>query len=105
MQVVQLFLGRAIHGRPDVTEREWKDFVAQVIAVNLPDGFTAFDAEGGWLNPATHMTIHERTKVLVVALPETADSMAAIARVRTAYQDRFHQQLVGMIVQPGCGLF
>ncbi len=57
------------------------------------------------MNPMTHRTIKEATKVLVVALPEVPASLAAINRIRTAYQITFHQQLVGMTVEAGCGEF
>ena len=41
-----LYFGRAVAGRADVTEREWRDFVETVVARHLPAGFTAFDARG-----------------------------------------------------------
>jgi hypothetical protein len=33
------------------------------------------------------------------------ESLAAINRIRTAYQIQFHQQLVGMTVGYACGTF
>jgi Protein of unknown function (DUF3574) len=42
----QLFFGRDIAGRPALTDREWADFAEQVVTAALPDGFTAFDADG-----------------------------------------------------------
>jgi hypothetical protein len=105
MQVVTLFFGRAIPGRPDLTEAEWQDFRDRVITPALQDGYTEWDGHGAWMNPATHATIQEATRLLVVALPDTPASRAAIDRVRSAYQTRFHQQLVGRIVQAGCATF
>jgi hypothetical protein len=103
--VFTLFLGKAISGRDDLTDKEWQAFLDDIVTANLPNGYTAFDAEGGWMSPVTHKTIKEHTKVLLVALPEVPGSLAAIDRIRTAYQIQFHQQLVGMIVDHACGAF
>jgi len=103
--VFQLFFGRSIPALGEVTDRDWDQFVDRVITPNLPNGFTVFDATGEWMNPQTHGTIHERTKVLLAALPRAPNSIAPIERIRNAYQAEFHQQLVGMTVAPGCGDF
>lgn len=105
MTQYQLFFGRSIHGQSEVSDAAWDDFLQQVVTPNLPNGYTVFDGTGAWLNPATARTIHERTKILLVALPDAAASAASIARVRTAYAERFHQTLVGMMVAPVCGSF
>ena len=103
--VFTLFFGRAIPGRDDLTDKEWRSFLDNTVTANLPNGYTILDADGAWMNPITRRTIREATKVLVIALPEVPDSVAAINRVRTAYQLKFHQQLVGMTVEQACGSF
>lgn len=103
--VFTLFLGKEIPGRDDLTDQEWQAFLDATVTANLPNGYTVFDANGGWMNPITHKTIKEATKVLVVALPEVPESLAAINRIRTAYRTRFQQQLVGMTVEQACGIF
>ena len=105
VEVFTLFMGRTIPGRPDLTDSEWQAFLDDTVTANLANGFTVFDADGGWMNPITRKTIEEPTKVLLVALPETPESLAAVNRVRSAYQSRFHQQLVGMTVAPACAAF
>ena len=80
-------------------------FLDRTITANLPNGYTILDASGGWMNPVTHKTVKEPTKVLLVALPDVPDSLTAVNRIRTAYQIDFHQQLVGMTIQSGCGTF
>ena len=57
------------------------------------------------MNPTTHRISSERTKVIVVAVPDTAASAAAIAAVKDAYRTQFHQQSVGTIIHPVCGAF
>jgi hypothetical protein len=103
--VFDLFFGRAIAGRNDLTENEWQGFLDDTVTVNLPDGYTVMDASGAWMNPITHKTIKEPSNVILVALPDSPDSLEAVNRIRTAYQVRFHQQLVGMTVTPACGSF
>jgi hypothetical protein len=105
MLVFDLFFGRAIPERGDLTDAEWRRFQDAVVTPNLPNGYTVFDASGAWMNPMTRKTIQETTKVLIAALPDDPGSQAAIDRIRSAYQTQFHQQLVGMTVQPGCGAF
>jgi hypothetical protein len=57
------------------------------------------------MNPATLRISKERTKVIVVALPDTPDGNAAIAAIKDAYRAQFHQQSVGTTVHPVCGAF
>lgn len=84
--VFTLFFGKAIAGRDDLTDKEWLDFLDTVVTANLPNGYTVLDASGAWMNPVTHKTIKEPTKVLLVALPEDPASLAAVNRIRTHYQ-------------------
>jgi len=110
MRLYELYFGRsvpdnAVPGNKEVTDRDWSGFVEQVITTNLPNGYTVLDATGAWMNPRTQRTVREATKVLQVALPDTPDGLAAIARIRTAYQTQFHQQLVGMTTHTVCASF
>ena len=105
MLAFQLFFGRSIQGQGEVSDRAWDDFLEQVVTPNLPNGYTVFDGTGAWLNPATGHSVHERTKILLAALPDAATGAAAIARIRNAYAAQFHQTLVGMTVAPACASF
>jgi hypothetical protein len=100
-----LFFGRNIAGRVALADAEWTDFAARVVTPNLPDGFTAFDAYGQWMNPATRRIGAEPTKVIVVAVPDTPASARAITAIQDAYKAEFHQQSVGMTVAPVCAAF
>jgi Protein of unknown function (DUF3574) len=103
--VFTLFFGKAIPGRGDLTEKEWRAFLDVTVTANLPNGYTFFDANGAWINPATRKTVRETTKVLVVALPDSPDSLMAVNHIRTEYQLKFNQRLVGMTVQRACAAF
>ena len=105
MALFTLYLGEAIRGRPDLTNEEWQSFLDNTVTTALPDGYTILDGNGAWMNPVTHKTGKEATKVVIAALPDTQESRTAINRIRFAYQIAFHQQSVGMTVQPACGAF
>jgi hypothetical protein len=105
MQIYTLYFGTSVTGRAPVSDREWRDFRNQVITPALPDGYTVLDGKGAWMNPLSHATITEASKVLVVAIPEVPDSLPVINDIRSNWQHRFHQYVVGMTVQSGCGSF
>jgi hypothetical protein len=105
MAVFTLFFGENIPGRANLTEQEWQLFLDNTVSANLPLGYTVLDAHGAWMNPATHRTIQEPSKVVVAALPDAPASLASIDRVRTGYQLQFQQQLVGMTVEHACAAF
>lgn len=105
MRIYSLYFGRSVAGRADVSDRQWRDFREQVITPALPDGYTVLDGQGAWMNPHSHATISEATKILVVAMPDAARSLTAINQIRSRWQHRFHQYVVGMTVQTGCGSF
>jgi hypothetical protein len=105
MALFTLYMGKAIAGRPDLTDAEWRSFLDRSVTVALPDGYTILEGNGAWMSPASHRTVREATRVLIVALPDTPSSLAAVNRVRQDYQTAFHQQLVGMTVEPVCAAF
>ncbi len=105
MQIFSLYFGRSVSGRAQVSDQEWNEFRDQVVTPTLPDGYTVLDGQGAWMNPRSHVTISEATKILVVALPDAPASRGEINRIRSAWQHRFHQYAVGMTVQTGCGSF
>ena len=105
MLVAELFFGRTIPGRPPLSEAEWTRFAADTVTPNFPDGFTVFDGEGQWQNPATHRIVRERTKILLVATPRSPDLAGRVAAVLDAYKARFRQSSVGVITRDSCAAF
>ena len=103
--VFSLFFGRAVAARNDVNESMWQRFRDDTITPNLPNGYTVLDATGAWMNPMTHETMNEASRMIIAALPVSSSSLAAVNRIRTEYQVRFRQLLVGMAVAHECGSF
>lgn len=104
MLITQLFFGRSIAGRAPLSEGEWRSFATRVLTRNFPDGFTAYDADGQWLNKA-HRIVRERTKVVVIAAELNPTFATRLAAVTDAYRQEFHQLSVGVITQSECAAF
>ena len=106
MLVAELFFGRNVPGRAPVSEAEWADFVARVVAPNFPDGFTVFDgAYGQGRDPQRRTIEREPPKVVLAAADPRPDLKDRIEAVRNAYQTRFAQRSVGLLTRWECGVF
>jgi uncharacterized protein DUF3574 len=106
MLVAELFFGRNVPGRAPVSEAEWADFVARVVAPNFPDGFTVFDgAYGQGRDPQRRTIEREPPKVVLAAADPRPDLRDRIEAVRNAYQTRFAQRSVGLLTRWECGVF
>jgi hypothetical protein len=105
MLVAELFFARSVKGRGPVREAEWAQFARDVVTANFPDGFTVFDGDGQWQNPATHEIGRQRTKILLIAAPRSPDLALRLAAVIDAYKMRFRQQSVGIITRDSCANF
>jgi len=88
-----------------VTDAEWADFAAKVIAQEFPDGFTVLDGEGQWLDQASNRIIREPSKILIAAADPQSDLKSRIGAVVDAYRARFHQRSVGVITSMSCAAF
>jgi hypothetical protein len=105
MAIAQLFFGLSIKGRGPVTDAEWTSFARDVLTRYFPDGFTAYDADGQWLNSRAHQIVRERSKVVVIAAEPNPAFAKNIEAVSAAYRAQFHQQSVGVLTQTACAAF
>jgi exo-1,4-beta-D-glucosaminidase len=105
MLVAELFFGRSIPGRAPLTDAEWARFAAEIVTPNFPAGFTVFDGEGQWRNPAAHRIVRERSKILVVAVERSPELAGRLGAVIDAYKARFRQSSVGLITRDSCAAF
>jgi hypothetical protein len=104
--VVEAYFGRNVRDRPEVSEAEWRSFLADTVTPAFPDGLTALDGRGQWRDREGRV-LHEASKVLVVVLPG-ADAAAARARMRPveeAWKARFRQQSVLSVYRAACAGF
>ena len=101
--VTSLFFGLSRRGAPDVSEAEWRSFLADTAARRLP-GLTVSDGLGLYREP-DGAPASERSKVAVTAHHGRADELQAIVEVAAEYRWRFGQWGVGRIDQPACTNF
>lgn len=95
-----LFFGTARRGAADVSEAEWRGFLADTAIPRLP-GLTVTDGLGLY-REKDGSAASERSKVVVTAHQGTPAEMRAVAEVMEAYKRRFDQWGVGRIDQPAC---
>jgi len=101
--VTEAYFGRSAPGRAEVTEAEWRAFLADTVTPAFPDGLTVLDGTGQWRAPDGRI-LREASKVLVLVLPG-ADAAAARARLRPvedAWKARFRQQSVLSVHRAAC---
>jgi hypothetical protein len=104
--VSEVYFGRTLRGRAEVSEAEWTAFLAEVVTPAFPDGLTALDGHGQWRNRAGRI-LRERSKVLVLVLPGQ-DAVTARARLlpaEEAWKRRFDQESVLTVHRAGCVSF
>ena len=87
-----LYFGSA-RPKGSVSELEWQLFVRDEITSRFPDGLTVWDAEGQWRAPQGAIE-HERTKVLLLVHPDTAEARQSVQAVIEKYRKAFDQQSV-----------
>lgn len=91
-----LYFGLALEAGGEVSEAEWSAFLAEEVTPRFPDGFTVIDAYGQWRDPlvAASPIIREKTKLLVIVHPGTAEVERAITEIKSLYKKRFDQKSV-----------
>jgi len=75
-----------------ITEEEFATFIP-VIAAAFPDGFTIYDANGGYYDSVLQKTVVEKSKVLeiVVGKEGVKKSISDFALLMDTYTTKFHQ--------------
>jgi hypothetical protein len=101
--VAEAYFGQSRRDAPDITEGEWRDFLATTVTPAFPDGLTALEGRGQWRRPDSTI-LSEPTRLLVLVLPG-ADAAAARARLRPvedAWKARFRHQSVLTVYRGAC---
>jgi Protein of unknown function (DUF3574) len=103
--VAELLFGRDIGHRLGVSESSFARFVAHEITPRFPDGLTVSDATGQWRDGGSGAVIREPSKRVEIVLPGAADDEAKLDAIVAAYEHRFDQQSVVVILRPACVSF
>ena len=101
--VAEAFFGRNAGGREVVSDADWARFLEDVVTPAFPDGLTVLDGAGQWRGRDGRIA-RERSKILVVALPDgtPAQALERLAPVRAAYRARFGQESVMVATRAAC---
>src|SRR5215472_10536768 len=105
MEMAELFFGLSVPGRGPVTADEWREFTSSTLTRYFPDGLTAYDGSGQWMDPRTHHVVREPSKVVIVVAKDNAQFAKNIASVAQTYSAEFRQQSVGVVTQKVCAAF
>jgi hypothetical protein len=84
----ELYFGREMPGKGEVSDIEFDSFVAGVVTSELPEGLTLFDAYGQYKDK-DGTELKQATKVMIVFHDDTDAEAAAIEKVIAAYRERF----------------
>jgi len=97
----ELYFGRNISERGEVSRKDFDKFLAEIITPRFPDGLTVLNAAGQFLNSNGEVE-KERTVILVLFYPVSArkDKHLKVEEIREAYKVRFQQQSVLRVDHP-----
>jgi hypothetical protein len=101
----ELIFGRGLKSGGEGGEAAWRRFLDREVTPRFPDGFTVIDASGQWRSPGAVKLVKERSKVLVVAMPDDPDRRARLDEIAAAYKRAFNQDSVVSIIALGCVSF
>jgi hypothetical protein len=101
-EVAELAFGRNIGQTLGVSEADFARFLDEEVSPRFPDGFSVVDGQGRWLYRG--VVYNEPNKHLNLILLHPGDR-AKLAEIAAAYEARFHQDAVLIMVQPSCVLF
>jgi hypothetical protein len=97
MLEISFMFGRDVGNELGVSEELWTDFVASEITPRFPHGLTIDDALGQWRDAETNEIVKEPSY--------DTETNEKIDPIVAAYQERFQQQAVGIVIRPACASF
>lgn len=89
----RLFFGRSIPDGGTVSDREWAEFVRDVVTPRFPDGLTVYHGQGQWRD-AQGQVQREDVTVVEIFHPAGPASDAALREIAAEYRRRFRQESV-----------
>jgi hypothetical protein len=100
MLVAELFFGRG-----GVSDAAWQHFALTEVSPRFPDGSTVMDAEGEWRDPLSGHVARERSKLVIIAAPNSPETLKRVSDLADAYRSEFRQRSVGIVTTTACAAF
>lgn len=89
----ELYFGLSRKSATDVSPAQWQAFVDEVITPRFPNGLTVLDGNGQW-QMSDGSLAKEKSKVVILVHPCTADETRKLDEIRDEYKKRFSQEAV-----------
>jgi hypothetical protein len=102
---VDLYFGRDIGGRSQVSDAQWAHFIDEEVTPRFPDGLSVTDAYGQYRDDRTGRISRERSKRLTILIGDATAARPRFEAVVDAYKRRFQQQSVLKVEGPVCAAF
>jgi hypothetical protein len=102
---VDLYFGRDIGGKAEVSDAQWARFVDEEVTPRFPDGLTVTDARGQYRDTTTGKIDRERSKRLTLLVADMPAARPKLDAIAAAYKGRFQQQSVMRVEGPVCAAF
>jgi len=100
----EVFFGEDLADGGQVTEGDWRAFLASEISPRFPNGLTVSDVYGQWRGPKGAF-VREPSKALFIVFAGAPEEQRRLDLVRDAYKRQFHQQSVLLVEQRACVSF
>ncbi|MFO1080552.1 MAG: DUF3574 domain-containing protein [Reyranellaceae bacterium] len=98
---VNLYFGRGVPGGGEVSDAAWTSFLAEVVTPRFPAGLSVLEVEGQHRDRAGTIG-RERTKLVVVVVPDPPSHRPRVGEIVDAYVRRFGQEAVFQVERPVC---
>ena len=95
----RLFCGLSIPGGGEVTEPEWRSFIAEEVTPRFPDGLTIWRAEGQWRG-ADGVIVREPVLIIEILHEHDLRIDRKIIEIAEAFRKRFRQESVMRVTMP-----
>jgi hypothetical protein len=105
MLIAQLFFGQTINAGHPIPAQRWNGFLEKVVTPRFPNGLTVYDAYGQWQDPGTKIITREKSKVVLIAVDDSASARSKVTELISAYTKTFHQHSVGLVSTTECAAF
>jgi hypothetical protein len=90
----ELFFGMGRAEGPDVTEEEFRQFLARKVTRRFPDGLTVLTGRGQFRS-SSGIIIREPSKLVIILYPpDQEDADRKIELIRDEYKEAFQQESV-----------
>ncbi len=69
-----------------MSEAKWREFLDREVTPRFPDGLSVQNVYGQWRGKGQAKTERERSKVLIIDYPDTAENRAKVEAIRAAWK-------------------